>query len=212
MLLVLISGSAFAGTWSDKINYRYSNQTSLKVTEPDGFKVIVTLGDGGEKVGTVPELFTLPDQDAFVKVTIVPSDGSAPWSKKIEVRARQQAELSVTFKADPAPKAEPAKKAARTYVGRFANKAGGCGRAWSRTIRVEFLISDDGSVVKQAQIDSSQNSDLELPGGKYDVRVYIWNDREWKFVLTSNHDIGKDGWTLGFGCPVGKSTPAIVGG
>ncbi|HEU0031856.1 MAG TPA: hypothetical protein VFQ53_14580 [Kofleriaceae bacterium] len=208
-MCLLVGGIAIAGgSWSDKINYRYSTQTSIKVTEPDGFKVTVTLPDGSEKVGTVPELFTLPDQDAFVKVTLVPTDGSEPWSKKIEVRAKQQAELAVSFKAD-APKGEPAKNV-RTYVGRFTNLAGGCGKAWNRQIRIEFLAAQDGATVKQAIIDPKRNIDLQIPSGKYDIRVFINNGSEWKFVITNQHEISKDGWSLGFGCAPGKSEPIVT--
>jgi len=91
LLLGSIVGVAIAGgTWSDKMNYRYSKGTSLKVTEPEGFKVTIVGGDGAEKADTVPALFGLPDQDAYVKVTLVAPDGTQ-WTKKVEVRANQQA-------------------------------------------------------------------------------------------------------------------------
>jgi hypothetical protein len=207
-LVVGLSGAAIAdGSWSEKVNYRRSDQTSIKITEPEGFKIAVVLADGTERTGTVPELFNLADQDAFVHVTLMPTDGSAPWKKRVEVRARQQTELAVTFKPDA--KGEPAKRGAK-YVGRMANHSGGCAKAWDRTIRVEFLQGADRAVVKQVQIDASKNVDVELPGGATDVRVYIWNDKEWKFVVTSGHEIAKDGWSLGFGCPKGTKTPAVV--
>ncbi|MEO8701770.1 MAG: hypothetical protein ABI867_17115 [Kofleriaceae bacterium] len=206
---LVVSGLAVAGgTWSDKTSYRRTNGTSLKVTEPDGFKVTVTMPDGVDKTGTIPDLFALPDADAYVKVAISPPDGSAPWSKKIEVRSGQQAELVVTFKGD-SPKGEPA-KTGRNYVGRMANKAGGCGTAWKRQIKVEFLANPAGTVVKSVEIPHMKNVDVEVPGGNYDVRVYVWNDKEYKFVLTSTNEVKKDGWNLGFGCPVGKSTPAVI--
>ena len=76
-LLMVAATLAFAGgNWSDKLNYRYSSATSLKVTDPEGFKVAVVMPDGNEKTGTVPELFTLPDQDAYVKVTVTAPDGA----------------------------------------------------------------------------------------------------------------------------------------
>jgi hypothetical protein len=209
MLVLLMGGVAMAGTWSEKVNFRPSNKTSLKITEPEGFKVTAKLADGEEKVGTVPELFALPDGDAFVTVTITPTDGSAPWTKKIEVRSRQQTELTVSFKGD-APKAEPAKAPGRSFVGRMLNQAGGCGKAWDRSIKVDFLRGADGANAKTVQIDSKKNVDIEVGAGKYDVRVFIWNGTEWKFVLTSNHEITKDGWTLGFGCLRGKNTPTVI--
>lgn len=209
VFVAVVATNSLAGSWSDRVSYKYNNLTSLKIVEPDGFKVVVAMPDGSEKVGTIPEVFNLPDQDAFVKVTIVPTDGSASWSKKIEVKNKQQAELVVTFKAD-GPKGEPA-KAGRSYVGRFANQVGGCGKGFARTIKVDFLNAD-GVVTKNAQIDSSKNVDVEVPGGQYDLRVYIWNDTEWKFVITSSHQIAKDGWHLTFGCERGSTKAVIIGG
>src|SRR5688572_5745756 len=90
LFVLAVGGAAIAdASWSDKVNFRRTDRTSLKIVEPEGFKVTVTLPDGKEKAGTVPDLFPLPDQDAFVTVTITPTDGSKPWSKKIEVRSRQ---------------------------------------------------------------------------------------------------------------------------
>lgn len=208
-IAVALGGTAAAGTWADQVSFRHSSQTSIKVVTPEGFKVTVTMPDGGQKTGTVPELFTLPDTDAFVTVAITPTDGSAPWSKKIEVRSKQQTELAISFKADA--KAEPAKAAGRSFVGRVANLGAGCGKTWDRSIKTEFLRKDDGASIKTVQIDSSKNVDVELPGAKYDVRVYFWDGAAWKFALTSEgHEIAKDGFTLGFGCPRGSKSPTFV--
>ncbi len=206
--LACVIGTAFAGgSWNDKVSFRYANATSLKVTEPEGFKVSILLPDG-EKTGTIPELFSLPDQDAFVKVTLTSPQGDA-WSKKVEIRSKQQTELAVQFKAD-APAAEP-KKAGRTYVGKFLNQIGGCGRSYHATqVKIDFLRNSSGEIVKHQLIDAGKTADVEIEGGKYDVRVYLGVDGDWKYVHTSTWDIGKDGWLLGFGCPPGSKQPTIV--
>jgi hypothetical protein len=208
-VVVAAAGTAIAGTWSDKVNYRFSQQTSIKIIEPEGFKVTVTLADGSVKVGTVPELFTLPDADAFVKVTITPTDGSAPWSKKVEVRAKQQTELAVAFKPD-APKGEPAKPSGRGFFGRMINQGGGCGRGWNQSIKVEFLRKPDRIEQAGVQIAPSKNVDVELPGASYTVVVQLWNGKEWKFVTSSDHELTKDGWRLAFGCQKGSTTPVVL--
>ncbi len=199
--LLIVAAFAFTavagGSWADKTNYRYTNGTSLKVTDPEGFKVTVTTPDG-DKADTVPAMFALPDQDAYVMVTLTAPDGTQ-WKKKIEVRAKHQAELSVQFKPDAA---QPA-AAVHSYVGRFLNEAGGCGSKWRRQIRVDF-INADGSKTKQQLIDNHRTVDLEIPGGKYDVRVYIENNGAYEFVLSQPQQISKDNWNMGFGCQNNK--------
>jgi hypothetical protein len=198
MLIVaaFASTAVAGGTFADKTEYRHSNATSIKVTDPEGFKVTVALPNG-DKTDTVPAMFTLPDQDSYVKVTVVAPDGTT-WSKKVEVRAKQQAELSLQFKADAA---QPA--GGHTYVGKFLNEAGGCGPKWKRQIRVDF-INADGSKTKQQLIDNHKTVDLEIPGGKYDVRVYVENNGGYDFVLSQPEQISKDNWNMGFGCQNNK--------
>jgi hypothetical protein len=206
-VLVCLAGTAIAGgTWNDTVNFRQAKATSLKVTEPEGFKVTVTTADG-DKVSTVPDVFALPDQDAFVKVTLTSPQGES-WSKKIEVRAKQQTELAVAFKADATAPAQPAKS--RTFVGKFLNGAPGCGKSYNAGIRLDFLRSSDGQSVKQQLIDPGKTVDIEVPGGQYDVRVYIAQGQDYKYIHTSQWEFSKDGWVLGFGCVKGSKTPAIV--
>lgn len=203
LIVAAIASTAVAGgSWADRTNYRYSNGTSLKVTDPEGFKVVVSLPDG-DKADTVPAMFALPDQDTYVKVTLTAPDGTS-WSKKIEVRAKQQAELSVQFKPDAA--AQPAAKG-RSYVGKFLNEAGGCGHNWKRQIQAQFILGD-GTVAKTQVIDPHTYVNLELAAGKYDVRIKIQNGDVWDFVLTGTANIDKDGWNLGFGCQANK--PVLV--
>lgn len=209
VVLVAVAGVAIAGgAWSDKVAYRYSaGGTSLKVVEPDGFKVTVSTPEG-DKTGTVPELFQLPDQDAYVKVTLTSPDGTS-WNKKVEIRAKQQAELAVTYRAD-SPKAEPA-KTARTYIGRFKNLGKGCSKAFDKTIKAEFLHPGDGAVAATVQVDSLKLLEVQVPAGRYDIRVFAWNGADWSFVVTAAQDVpAKDGWLLGFGCKTGTSTPTVI--
>jgi hypothetical protein len=206
--VVAVVGVASAdGKWADQISYRHSEGgTSLKVTQPDGFKVVVTTPEG-DKSGTVPELFQLADHDAYVKVTLTAPDGTS-WSKKVEVRAKQQAELSVSFTG--AGKAEPATHA-RTYIGKFKNLGKGCSKAYDRTVKAEFL-QGDGTVAATVQVDSTKQAELQVAAGRYDVRIFAWDGANWTFVVTAPQDVpAKDGWLAGFGCKPGTSTPTVVG-
>ena len=95
VVLVVLCRVAGADRWSETVAYKPSDRTSLKVTKPAGANVAIKRSDGSERVGTVPELFLLTSQDAFVTVTITP-DGSEPWSRKIEVFPRNEIELELT--------------------------------------------------------------------------------------------------------------------
>jgi hypothetical protein len=206
--LVAATATAIAGgSWSDKLDYRYSNTTSLKVTDPDGFKVTVVMPDGNEKADTVPALFQLPDQDAYVKVTLTSPDG-AQWSKKIEIRSKQQAQLALAFKADAA-KPDGGTKA-RRYTGKILNQGNGCGQTYNNSIKAEFLRASDGQAEKEIKIDVNTYVNVELPGGKYDVRVFVWSGSVWDHVLTSSVDVAKDAWAAGFGCKRGSKKPTLL--
>ena len=203
-VIVLGTGLAHAnGQWTERVDFRRSEQTSLKVVEPEGFKVTVTT-DAGDKSGTAPEVFALANADAFVKVTITATDG-ASWTKKIEVRAGQQTQLAVAYTADT-PKAD---KAGRTFVGSFAHLGGGCGSKWASTIKVELLRHADGAAAGTFQLAHKQVQQVQVGEGSYDVRVYKQSGADWSWVVTGALDVKKDGWEAGFGCKKGSSTPVI---
>lgn len=201
---------ASAGTFGEpKIGQRYTNgATSLKITEPEGFKITVAT-EAGDKVGTAPEVFALPEKDAFVTVTLLAPDGTK-WSKKVEIVAKKQTELAISFKADaPAPAAEPAK--GRSYIGKMLNSGGGCGKAYKGTIRADFLEPTTGTVKASSQIAAGANRDVEVPSGALEIRVFLSKGNEWQFVTTGNYEFKKDGWQLGFGCKQGSTKPVVVG-
>jgi hypothetical protein len=204
IITILSSVAAAGGTWSEKISYSTATSTSLKVLEPDGFKVTV-----GDKAATVPEIFQLANADAYVQVTIQAPDGTK-WSKKVEVRAKHMAQVVVTFTPAKEPKAA-AHRAARNHIGRFVNGGKGCGKTWDRAIKAEFRRPDGDAVKATVELAPGEYKDVEVPAGGYEVRVSFKDGAAWKFALTGKHDIGKDGWALGFGCKPGAKTPVLVG-
>lgn len=201
---------ASAGTFGEpKIGQRYTNgATSLKITEPEGFKITVAT-EAGDKVGTAPEVFALPEKDAFVTVTLLAPDGTK-WSKKVEIVAKKQTELAISFKADaPAPAAEPAR--GRNYIGKMLNSGGGCGKAYKGTIRADFLEPTTGTVKASSEIAAGANRDVEVPSGALEIRVFLSKGSEWQFITTGKYEFTKDGWQLGFGCKQGSTKPVVVG-
>jgi hypothetical protein len=209
VVVLALVGTASAGTFGEpKVGHRYTNgATSLKVTEPENFKITITTEEG-ERAGTVPEVFAMPEKDQFVKVTLTAPDGTV-WTKKVEVVAKKQTELAISFKGD-APKAEAA-ATRRNYIGRMQNSAGGCGLSWRLPIRADFLDPATGTVLVSKQVEHNKNQQLEVPAGTAEIRVFLLQNKEWKFVVTGKHTFAKDGWQLGFGCKEGTTTPIVTG-
>jgi len=210
VLVIATVAWAGGGTFTDKpVTYRFSQGgTSLKVVEPDGFKIAVTMADGSVKNGTVPELFQLPEQDAFLKVTLTAPDGTA-WSKKIEVRAKQQAELAVAFKSDE-PKTQEKPASVRSFVGKVENAGHTCGQPWTKSLKVDFLRGSDHASALTKEIEPNTYVNVELATGRYDVRMYVKTNDVWDFVTTAPADVTKDGWKYSFGCTKRTSKPSLV--
>jgi hypothetical protein len=201
---------ADGGIYTDRQpTYRFSQGgTSLKVTEPEGHKVTLTLADGTVKTDTVPALFQLPDADAFYKVTLAAPDGTT-WSKKVEIRAKYQAELGVAYKA---PEAKTQEKPAQSvnFVGKLENAGHTCSDAWSRSLKLDLMRSAGGQVVVSKEIEPKTWQNVELASGHWEARMYVKTNDVWDFVATAPLEIGKDGWKYSFGCTNRMRKPSLV--
>lgn len=210
IVVVALSTSALAEpTWTKQLSFRPAQQTSIKVIEPEGFKLAVELSDGSVKTGTVPEVVALPNTDGFVRVTLTSPDGAA-WTNKVEVRARNQSELVVAFKPEVA--ADEPKGKARKYMARLANDGRGCGaRSPYRTqIYIDFLRSSDGTSMAKPSAQDAELISFEIPAGKYDARVYV-NNGAWTYLTSVTLEApAKDGWVIGYGCANGAKSPTLI--
>jgi hypothetical protein len=189
--------------------YRYSQGgTSLKVTEPEGHKVSITLADGSVKTDTVPTLFALPDADAFYKVTLVAPDGTT-FAKKVEIRAKQQAEFGAAYKA---PAAATEAKPAQTvnFVGKLENAGNTCSKAWAIPVKLDLMRTAGGTVVASKEIEPNTYQNVELASGHWEARMYVKTNDVWDFVATAPLEIGKDGWKYSFGCTRRMTKPSLV--
>jgi hypothetical protein len=169
--------------------FEYSGKTSIKVLDPTGAKVTV-----GSEVDTVPHIFTLPDQDAFVPVKVVAADGEV-WNGKIEVKARKQTVIHLTQVAKPAaapaaPTAAPAAK--HRFVGHLKNTSKSC-RASDRVNL--FVFVKDGAEVKRVPAEAG-TATVELEEGDYTVRAFQGDN----FVRTFKKTISADNWVVNIGC------------
>ena len=193
-LMLLCSRFALAGDgWKEKTSYARSGTTGIKITEPNGFKVAVTI-NGDVKADTIPARFALPEDDGFYTVTVTAPTGEV-WSKKVEAKRFQTLELELAF--DGAAKAAPS---GRTYVGTAHNRATDCGRGFATyAVRFDFM-GDEKDPVGSVQVNPGASAELSLPKGTFDIRLYVWDGSKWSYQLTSKADVSKDRWSATMTC------------
>ncbi len=200
-LVALSLTTAASAEWTKDVSYGWgSGDTSLKVTDPDGFKITVAVG-GDVKEATIPTIFKLPKTDAYYLVTIHPKDGAAPWKKKIEIKKGKQAVLKVLYKAAAKKaKAKPAAKAAsRSYIGKLINSTQYCTAKDQGKLRFDFL--KNGKKAYSVTVDKAATKhNLDFTSGNYEVRVFVERSGQFEFFQTIKQDVDKDGWKLSMGC------------
>jgi hypothetical protein len=196
-LAVLTFAGVALADWSYTTSFKHAAKTTLKVVEPDGFKVKVTIGSD-VKEDTIPAVFQLPDGDAFVPVTVVAKDGST-WSQKIEVKDKQQTELKVQSPAGAKPAPGPAGPS-RKFIGSASNTTNRCTNPNDRgDLRYDFLL--DGTKVREVEVAVNRRiPNIEIAQGSYSVRVFKKRGSDYIFVTTSQLDVTKDGWEYSYGC------------
>jgi len=84
-----------ASSWDYGVESRQAPRTALKVSGAKDFKITVTM-PAGELAGTIPQRFELADRDGDARVTVTAPDGTI-WTRKIQVKAKQETEVSVDF-------------------------------------------------------------------------------------------------------------------
>jgi hypothetical protein len=209
-LVAVLAFAVFApseglAAWTQNTTFSHAAATSLKITEPAGFKVTVMV-DGKPVEDTAPMVVNLPHADAYLPVTVTAPDGKS-WSGKVEVKARQQ--TLVTFKYTPEAGPAPAPGApVRKFVGKVWNPTDKCGAKDQSEIKFEFLAG--GQKVQEHVVGVGQaNNAVEMPEASDDVRVYTRPaGGQWNFVKTiTPFAVSKDGWVADYGCTP-KAAPA----
>jgi hypothetical protein len=195
-LPLVVVGLLFAtpsdASWTKSESFEYSAKTSLKIVEPTDAKVFVTIG-GETKEGTVPAIFALPDEDAFIGVKIVSADGDA-WTGKIEVKAHKQTVTKFTHVANAvAPAAKPADN--QKFIGQIQNMTHLCKKGERDTLK--FVAMKDGKSAYETTVPpNTAQSNVELVPGTYSVRIFKNN----VFFVSKELEVSKDGWVFTYGC------------
>ncbi len=193
--LTSASGVAFADTWSPTISAEHGKggHTSLKIVEPHGLHVVVQTPSGPHE-DTIPTVVNLPDQDAFLMVTVTAANGEK-WAQKVEIHAHKQTRLQLEHRVATAA-AGPQKKA-RKYIARAANFTSRCK---TRTpIKFEFLNAEGQTAFEQV-VAPGADAQFQAEEGSYDVRAYIQENGAWRFMTTSKQQVNSDSFKVGFGC------------
>jgi hypothetical protein len=86
-----------AASWDYEVNNQDAPgpRPAVNVTGPKGFKVALT-SPAGDLVGSVPQRFELAEGTRDVRVTVTAPEG-AVWSKRIDLKPKQETEVSVEF-------------------------------------------------------------------------------------------------------------------
>lgn len=189
--LCAIGGPAAADDhWSENTSVSRSDQSSIRVVEPRGYKVTLTM-DGSTKTDTVPVVFVVPPTDAFYALTFVAPNG-ATWTHKFEAHAYKMTDVRVEHVVD-APTAAPPAAAApvRLYIGSVRSKIKTC--RVKTQVRVEF-VTPAGVSAAAMELSSGGLDQASLPAGTYDVRVFVLDKSAWTYQSTSKVQITGDGW------------------
>jgi hypothetical protein len=203
VFLFVVASILFAGVsqadqpWSHTTGFAYAQKTSIKIIEPNGYKVSLTV-DGRPKEDTVPAVFNLPDHDAFLPLTITAPDGKH-WTGKIEVKAHQQTTVKFTYAAPGAPAPQNAGPA-RKFMGRVYNVTNYCHPQRRYELRFEFLKGGQKTNEYTVPVGGYQNN-LEVEQGTYDVRVFVKSSSGWNYNETFHGlAVEKDNWDFAWGC------------
>ena len=177
--------------WTKSESFEFSSRTSLKLVSAAHGKAFVKVGTE-TKEETLPAIFALPDQDAYLEVKIVADDGDT-WSGKIEVKAHKQTVVQLTHVPKAAAPAAPSGPHAK-FIGRMENATHTC-RAADRVDK--FVVMKYGKSVFETSIAPNRaQANIELESGTYSVRLF----RAGIFVKAIELVVSKDGWVFRYGC------------
>ena len=189
--MVAFAAEARADEWTHSQDFKFAKTASIRVVEPEGFKVVVN-----GKSDVVPAVFNLDNADAYMVVQVTAPDGKV-WEKKVEVRANNQTVL--TLKYTPAAAATPAAGAKRSHIGSVKNTTNSCDREKRKAYKFDFRL--DGKDVKSFELQSGKYTpNVELTDGSYEVRMWTMKSGQWVFEQTANFTVAKDGWVFFYGC------------
>lgn len=191
--LAVLTPDTSEASWTKTESFEFSAKTSLKITDPADAHVFVTIGNE-TKESSLPAIFPLPDQDAYIPVKIVGKDGSDPWTGKIEVKAHKQTVVKFTHTAAPAA-APAAAGPAHKFIGQMQNWTHLCEKKERATLK--FVAMKDGAAAYEATVEPNRaQSNVELAPGKYSVRIF----KNGVFLQAKELEVTADGWVFTWGC------------
>lgn len=196
LFLTLFALSTLHGTFAaaevtKSESFEDSAKTSLKIPDPPGAHVFVTIGKEVRDDST-PTIFALPDADAYVNVKVVMSDGET-WTGKVEIKAKHQTVLRLA-QTKKGPAAAPSAAPVSRFMGMLVNSTDKC--KWPENVK--FVVYRDGAQVFTTQlVFPGKEVSLSLESGSYFVKV---TDTTNQVLASRPLSASRDGWTFASGC------------
>lgn len=186
--------------WSvETRTFTRSDQSSIRVTQPDGYQVSIVV-NGRTSAETVPTILAVPTADGYYSVTFTAPNG-AKWTHKVEVRKFQTTDLRVKHVVvEKTAPAQPAAPAVRSFIGSIHNKVATCGKKLAA--RVE-LLDASGAVTASIVIKSGSFEQATIASGTYDFRAYVADGSQWTYQTTGRAVVDQDNWQATLICGAG---------
>ncbi len=93
--------------------------------------------------------------------------------------------------------------------GRIVNKARSCGPAYKGDARFDFRRSIDGMGAGTVKVRRGKKAAANLEPGTYDVRVYLYQRRAYRYITTRHLVVTGERWEAAFGCAPGSKEPGL---
>jgi hypothetical protein len=199
--------SAYAeDTWTKTVTFTRSDASAIKVTEPEGYRASITVGDATSGDILPTAFLNIPNAEAFYTVTFT-APGGATWKTKVETKKFFVTELRAKHVA-AAPTAAPTSK--QKFFGKLRpskQKESVCGYQKDYT-KVEFVDSS-GSVAASVNFKGKVLS-FDIPAGEYQIRTFrVDPGAEPLYRNTRKGTVTADGWQAAVFCDPAGTGAAV---
>lgn len=112
--------------------------------------------------------------------------------------------------APPAPVPAPAASdGGQAVPGRVVHQAARCGKEYRGVARFDFRRTSDGMGAGTIKVRKGGKATASLVPGTYDVRIYTYQKKAFRYMTTRHLEVSSAGWVASFGCAKGSKQPHL---